>query len=86
VPVEIDYGGREFPYRQLAAHIRARIASGEYPPGRMIPSIQRLVQETGLSVMAIRRAVAVLEAEGLVEIVRGRGTFVLEPGSGTPRQ
>jgi DNA-binding GntR family transcriptional regulator len=79
VAVKIDYGGREFPYQQLARQIRERIASGEYPPGRMIPSINALVTETGLSVMAIRRAVALLERDGLVDIVPGRGTFVTEP-------
>jgi len=44
----------------------------------MIPSIQALVRETGLSIMAIRRAISVLEEAGLVEIVPSRGTFVLD--------
>jgi DNA-binding GntR family transcriptional regulator len=77
--VEIDHDAEEFPYLQLAAQLRERIASGDLPPGRAIPSIQRLVQEAGLSVMTIRRAIAVLEAEELVSIRPGRGTFVTKP-------
>jgi DNA-binding GntR family transcriptional regulator len=81
--VEIDHGSPVTPYRQLAAHIRARIHDGTYPEGRAIPSLTRLQQETGLAVTTIRRALGMLEEEGLVYRVPGRGTFV---GSEAPRQ
>jgi hypothetical protein len=48
-----------------------------YPPGRAIPSLQRIHQETGLSTKTIRRAIAILAAEGLVHIRPGWGTFVV---------
>lgn len=76
--VEIDHGAREFPHRQLAALIRARITDGTYPAGRAIPSLTRLQQETGLAVTTIRRAIRLLEDEGLVESIPGRGTFVAD--------
>jgi DNA-binding GntR family transcriptional regulator len=65
-------------YRQLADIIRSRINSGEYPPGRVIRSLTRIQQETGLTVMTIRKSVKFLEDEGLVEIVPGKGTFVAQ--------
>jgi GntR family transcriptional regulator len=74
--VEIDHGGAEFPYRQLAAILRARIHSGEYPPGRRLPSIIELSGEAGVSVKTVQRALKVLEDEGLVVIVANRGTFI----------
>jgi GntR family transcriptional regulator len=74
--VEIDHGGAEFPYRQLAAHLRERITSGEYPAGRKLPSIIELQGESGLSAKTVQRAIAVLAAEGLVVTVPNRGTFV----------
>ncbi len=74
--MEIDHEADEFPYEQLARQLRERIVSGEYPPGRPIPSLTRLRQETGLSPMTIRRAIKILEEEGLVRIRPGWGTFV----------
>ena len=74
--VQIDHEGAEFPYRQLAAILRTRITTGEYPAGRAIPSIVQLQGESGLSAKTVQRAVALLEAEGLVITVPNRGTFV----------
>jgi GntR family transcriptional regulator len=74
--VEIDHGGAEFPYRQLAAYLRQRIVSGEYPAGRRLPPIMELIAESGLSQKTVQRALRVLEDEGLVVIVPSRGTFV----------
>jgi GntR family transcriptional regulator len=76
VRVRIDHDAAEFPYLQLAALIRERIASGEYPPGTKLPPITQITAETGLSPMTIRRAYKLLADEGLVTIVPGRGTFV----------
>lgn len=75
-PVQIDHGGADFPYLQLAERLRERIRSGEFGPGAKLPTIAEIVSETGLSPMTIRRAVAVLAEEGLVRVVPGRGTFV----------
>jgi GntR family transcriptional regulator len=74
--VQIDHDAAEFPFQQLAAILRERIENGVYPPGRKIPSIIDLVEESGLSTMTVRRAVQVLADEGLVQTVPGRGTFV----------
>jgi GntR family transcriptional regulator len=74
--VAIDHGAAEFPYLQLAAILRGRIRSGEYPAGRKIPSFVALEHEFGLSNMTVRRALNVLVEEGLIEKVPGRGTFV----------
>jgi len=43
-----------------------------------VPSITFLVQETGLAVGTIRKAIKVLSDEGLVVTVPGRGSFVTE--------
>ncbi|MFB7291111.1 GntR family transcriptional regulator [Actinacidiphila glaucinigra] len=44
-----------------------------------MPSEQRLVQEYGLARSTVRRAIAVLAADGLVFTVPQRGTFVTPP-------
>lgn len=64
-------------YRQLAGVLRDRIHSGQLPAGGRVPSEKDLHDEFGLARETIRRALAVLRAEGLVEVRHGRGTYVV---------
>jgi GntR family transcriptional regulator len=63
-------------YRHLAAGLRRAIESGEYPEGAVLPKIIDLAAQHGISKQTAREAVAELEQEGLVEVVRRRGTVV----------
>jgi len=65
-------------YRQLASVLRDRIRSGQLPAGGRMPSEKDLHDEFGLARETVRRALAVLRAEGLVEVRHGHGTFVVE--------
>jgi len=80
VAIEIDVHSGVPSYLQLAAILRARIESGEIGPREPLPSITFLVQETGLAVGTVRKAVGVLIDEGLVYTVPGRGTFAAARG------
>ncbi|MDR1871455.1 MAG: GntR family transcriptional regulator [Deltaproteobacteria bacterium] len=64
-------------YQALAKTIRDRIASGEYPQGRRIPSESLISQESGLSNMTVRHAEALLVQEGLLKRIQGSGTYVV---------
>jgi DNA-binding GntR family transcriptional regulator len=64
------------PWRQLAAILRDRIASGTLA-GRL-PSEKTLAQEYGLAVNTVRKALAQLRAEGLIQTDRGWGSYVIE--------
>lgn len=66
-------------YKQVADVLRARIRDGAYAPGELLPSESQLMQEFGLARNAIRAALALLRAEGVIETVRGVGSFVREP-------
>jgi GntR family transcriptional regulator len=74
--IEIDYEAPEPPHRQIAAWLRAKIQSGEYPPGRRIPSEKDIMDLSGVARTTARRAVALLRDEGLVVTTQGRGTHV----------
>jgi GntR family transcriptional regulator len=74
--VTIDPLAPEPVYRQLAALLRERIASGDLAPNRPIPSEQTLRDTYGVARGTARRAVAVLREEGLIITVKGRGSFV----------
>jgi GntR family transcriptional regulator len=68
-------------YKELAAHLRKQIRGGELNPGDRLPSEVALRQTYDLGRHTVRAAVAVLRAEGLVQIVRGWGAVVAEPRS-----
>jgi GntR family transcriptional regulator len=63
-------------YVAICKDLRARITSGEYVPGRRLPSQLALAAAYGVSVMTLRQALAQLGDDGLVETTHGRGTFV----------
>jgi GntR family transcriptional regulator len=77
-PVTVDHEGRTPVYLQLAQILREAIERGDYPPGRKIPSESQLMGEHGLARETVRKAVRVLVAEGLVDVVPGRGAYVAE--------
>lgn len=66
-------------YRRLAARLRDDITAGRIPPGQLLPSETSLSQTHGVSRLTARAAVNLLRAEGLAELVRGRGVVVREP-------
>lgn len=65
-------------WEDLADQLRDAIRRGEYPPGTLIPRITDLIDQHHVSRITVRKAVAQLSAEGLVEPVRHRGTVVRE--------
>lgn len=69
--------GRDAVYRQLASHLRDRIAAGEFRAGRL-PSEQDLMAEYGLGRHTVRRALGVLQADGVIIVQHGSPTRVRE--------
>jgi GntR family transcriptional regulator len=63
-------------YRQVADSLRAGIDSGEYAAGSALPAESDLASRFGVSRVTINRAVQLLRGEGLVRVLRGRGTVV----------
>jgi DNA-binding GntR family transcriptional regulator len=67
-------------YAQMANILRACISRGDYAPGEQLPSESAIAKANGVSAMTARQAVSVLEKEGLVHRIQGRGTFVRRIG------
>jgi GntR family transcriptional regulator len=63
-------------FAQIADVVRDRIERGVYAAGSPLPSEPELSREFGVSRVTINRAVGLLRGEGLVRVLRGRGTFV----------
>lgn len=67
--------------------VAEQIAQGELSPGSRLPSERSLCDQLHVSRTTVRRALAALSEDGLVESAPGRGTFVtggplIEPANG----
>lgn len=65
-------------YRRAKDFVQDKLRSGEWKPGDLIPSENRLVQELGISRMTVNRALRELTEEGHLVRISGVGTFVAE--------
>jgi len=65
-------------HRQVFLALRAQIVGGTRAPGSILPKEEALCGQFGVSRITVRRALADLEADGLVQRKHGRGTFVKE--------
>ncbi|MFK0289143.1 GntR family transcriptional regulator [Streptomyces sp. NPDC090442] len=63
-------------YQQVAAEIRSGITTGEYKPGSLLPSEAQLIERYGVSRPTVRKAIDALRAEGLIEVIHGKGSYV----------
>lgn len=66
-------------YAQVEAVLAARIADGTYPPGTQLPNEASLLASFNISRTTLQKTVQNLIARGLIEIRRGKGTFVTQP-------
>jgi DNA-binding GntR family transcriptional regulator len=65
-------------YRKIAGAIRINILSGLYQKGDKLPTMQSLVSQYNVSLITIRKALALLENDKIITIHPGKGVFVNE--------
>ena len=65
-------------YAQLVERLKARILAGTYQSGGHLDSVRDLAAAAGVNPNTMQRALAQLEAEGLVRTERTNGRFVTE--------
>ena len=63
-------------YQQIADAFKTDILTGKYQQGEYLPSIRGLAKDLKISVITTMKAYELLEAEGLVTAVQGKGYFV----------
>ncbi len=61
---------------QLAWALRARIRDGRLGPGQRLPGLRELAQSLKVNANTVRTVYQRLEHEGIIESLRGSGTFV----------
>jgi GntR family transcriptional regulator len=65
-------------YGQIADRIKFAVAAGVLRPGDLVPSVRELSKQLVVNPNTVARAYRELQAEGLVEPVRGTGLQVAE--------
>jgi GntR family transcriptional regulator len=65
-------------YLQIMEQIRARVAAGDWPAGKELPSIRALAAALSVSVITIKRAYFDLENDGVIVTRHGKGSFVAD--------
>ncbi len=61
---------------QVADELLDRIIAGDFPPGATVPGEHELSARHDVSRMTVREAMKTLEAQQILSVERGRGTFV----------
>ncbi|MCE6999650.1 GntR family transcriptional regulator [Saccharothrix sp. S26] len=74
--IVVDPDSGVAPWRQVRDQLVHLIRAGELPVGTPLPPIRQLARDLGLSVGTVARGYRELEAAGVLETARRRGTVV----------
>ncbi len=73
-------------YLKLRDRIAAAIIGGEYAEGAMLPSVRAFAAAQGANPLTVAKAYQQFQADGLVEVQRGVGMYVVAGASEKLRQ
>ena len=65
-----------FRYQEIAENIRSRILAGDYKVGEALPGQRLIAEDMSANRASIKRAIEVLQDEGLLECIPSVGTIV----------
>ncbi len=63
-------------FRQIVEQVRRLVVSGQLESGALLPSVRDMAEFHAINPMTVSRAYSLLEAEGLLERLRGRGMAI----------
>lgn len=76
--ITIDYQSKLPLYEQIAGHFQTLILKGALPPGCRMPSVRSLAMELSINPNTIQKAFSLLESQGYIYPVKGRGNYVAD--------
>ena len=74
--ISINYRDPRPIYEQVKFGLRRLILSGAMQPGERLPSVRELSSQLAVNPNTVQRAYRELEAEGYIDSVAGKGSFV----------
>lgn len=63
-------------YRQIADQVRRMVAGGQLQAGDALPSVRDIAAAHAVNPMTVSKAYSQLEAEGVLERLRGKGMVI----------
>lgn len=77
----LDYKSRLPIYEQLYKDIKRKSALGVIEQGEPLPSVRALAQELGVNPNTVQKAYQMLERDGIICSVPGKGSFLSSDAS-----
>lgn len=74
--IVIDYQNRKPIYEQIVERFQMLILKGILEPDAQMPSVRNLATELSINPNTIQKAYSLLEQQGFIYPVKGRGNFV----------
>ncbi|MGI6093963.1 MAG: GntR family transcriptional regulator [Lachnospiraceae bacterium] len=74
--IVINYQDRRPIYEQIVERFQVLIVSGALEADSQMPSVRSLAMELSINPNTIQKAFAILEQEGYIYSVKGKGNFV----------
>ncbi|SHO44238.1 GntR family transcriptional regulator [Anaerocolumna xylanovorans] len=69
---------KKLKYVKIYDALYLKIIHGEFQPGSQLPSEPELARMMGVSRMTLRQALSLLKEDGLINNIRGKGTFIMD--------
>jgi GntR family transcriptional regulator len=82
----LDYKSRLPIYEQLYKSITKMAALGAMEEGEPLPSVRALAQELGVNPNTVQKTYQMLERDGIIYSVPGKGSFITPGGSAINQQ
>ena len=74
--IRIDMKSDNPLYEQIIEQIKYHVMKGSLEPGVSIPSVRKLALELNITPGTVAKAYQELERQGIIETIRGKGTFI----------
>lgn len=74
--IQLDFRSSQPIYEQITAQYKYLILQGYLKSGDAVPSVRKLAMELGITPGTVAKAYREMETQGLIETLRGKGTFV----------
>lgn len=76
--ISIDNRSAKPIYEQIIEQMKFHVAKGNIKCGDAIPSVRKLALDLKITPGTVAKAYAELEREGVIETIRGKGTFIAQ--------
>ncbi len=82
----LDYKSRKPIYDQLCEAVERMAACGVLESGSRLPSVRSLAEELAINPNTVQKAYRMLEHNGVIQTVPGKGSFLAAGGEAKLRQ